>query len=79
MALAHPDRIRAQIVQAPFRTTNLGANWKTGAACWADRAANEVRFEPICCRWPQRGAATSEATPTWNAMTRISGQMNSLF
>jgi pimeloyl-ACP methyl ester carboxylesterase len=43
MALAHPDRIEALIVQdAVAHNTGLGANWKTRRAFWADRAANET-------------------------------------
>jgi pimeloyl-ACP methyl ester carboxylesterase len=42
MALAHPDRIKALIVQdAVAHNEGLGANWKTRRAFWADRAANE--------------------------------------
>ncbi len=42
MALAHPERIVALIVQdAVAHNTGLGANWKTRRAFWADRAANE--------------------------------------
>src|SRR6266446_1871351 len=42
MALAHPDRIEALIVQdAVAHNTGLGENWKTRRAFWADRAANE--------------------------------------
>jgi pimeloyl-ACP methyl ester carboxylesterase len=42
MALAHPDRIEALIVQdAVAHNQGLGANWKTRRAFWADRAANE--------------------------------------
>jgi pimeloyl-ACP methyl ester carboxylesterase len=42
MALAHPDRIDALIVQdAVAHNEGLGANWKTRRAFWADRAANE--------------------------------------
>jgi len=38
-------------------------------------AANESALRAnLFVGWPQRGRATSEATPTWNAMTRISGQ-----
>ena len=43
MALAHPDRIEALIVQdAVAHNEGLGANWKTRRAFWADRAANET-------------------------------------
>ena len=42
MAVAHPDRIQALIVQdAVAHNEGLGANWKTRRAFWADRAANE--------------------------------------
>jgi pimeloyl-ACP methyl ester carboxylesterase len=42
MALAHPDRIEALIVQdVVAHNEGLGANWKTRRAFWADRAANE--------------------------------------
>ena len=42
MALAHPDRIEALIVQdAVAHNEGLGANWKMRRAFWADRAANE--------------------------------------
>jgi pimeloyl-ACP methyl ester carboxylesterase len=42
MALAHPDRVEAMIVQdAVAHNEGLAANWKTRRAFWADRAANE--------------------------------------
>jgi pimeloyl-ACP methyl ester carboxylesterase len=42
MALAHPDRIEALIVQnAVAHNEGLGALWKPRRAFWADRAANE--------------------------------------
>jgi pimeloyl-ACP methyl ester carboxylesterase len=41
LALAHPDRIEALIVQdAVAHIEGLGALWKTRRAFWADRAAN---------------------------------------
>jgi len=43
MALAHPDRVEALIVQdAVAHNEGLGANWKTRRAFWANRAANEA-------------------------------------
>jgi pimeloyl-ACP methyl ester carboxylesterase len=43
MVLAHPERVRALIVQdAVAHNEGLGANWKTRRAFWADRAANEA-------------------------------------
>jgi pimeloyl-ACP methyl ester carboxylesterase len=42
MALAHPERVEAIIVQdAVAHNEGLGANWKTRRAFWADRAPNE--------------------------------------
>ena len=42
MALAHPDRTMALIVQdAVAHDEGLGANWQTRRAFWAERAANE--------------------------------------
>jgi pimeloyl-ACP methyl ester carboxylesterase len=42
MALAHPERVEALIVQdAVAHNEGLGANWTTRRAFWADRAANE--------------------------------------
>ena len=42
MALAHPERVDALIVQdAVAHNDGLGANWKTRRAFWQDRAANE--------------------------------------
>src|SRR5205823_6642848 len=42
MALAHPDRIEALIVQdAVAHNEGLGANWKTRREFWKDRATNE--------------------------------------
>jgi pimeloyl-ACP methyl ester carboxylesterase len=43
MALTHPDRVQALIVQdAVAHNEGLGANWKPRRAFWADRAANEA-------------------------------------
>jgi pimeloyl-ACP methyl ester carboxylesterase len=42
MALAHPDRIEALIVQnSVAHNEGLGENWKTRRPFWADRATNE--------------------------------------
>ncbi len=41
MALAHPDRVEALIVQdAVAHNEGLGATWKTRRAFWADRASH---------------------------------------
>jgi pimeloyl-ACP methyl ester carboxylesterase len=43
MALAHPDRVEALIVQdAVAHNEGLGENWKTRRAFWANRTANEA-------------------------------------
>ena len=43
MALAHPERVEALIVQdAAGHNEGLGANWKTRREFWKDRAANET-------------------------------------
>jgi pimeloyl-ACP methyl ester carboxylesterase len=77
MALAHPDRIEALIVQdAVAHNEGLGANWKTRRAFWADRAANESTLRTNLLSLRRRGRAMSGTIPTWNAMTRISGPMN---
>ena len=42
MALAHPERVEALIVQdAAGHNEGLGANWKTRREFWKDRAPNE--------------------------------------
>lgn len=42
MALAHPERVQALIVQdAVAHNEGLGANWATRRAFWTDRPANE--------------------------------------
>jgi len=43
MALAHPERVAALIVQnAVAHDEGLGVSWKTRRAFWADRATNEI-------------------------------------
>ncbi|HEX5491924.1 MAG TPA: alpha/beta hydrolase [Candidatus Udaeobacter sp.] len=43
MALAHPDRVEALIVQdGVVHNEGLGGNWKTRGDFWKDRAANEA-------------------------------------
>ena len=45
MALQHPERIEALIVQdAVAHNDGLAASWKPRRAFWADRAANEASF-----------------------------------
>lgn len=45
MALAHPERVEALIVQnAVAHNEGLGPNWNVRRAFWADRAANEAKL-----------------------------------
>jgi pimeloyl-ACP methyl ester carboxylesterase len=45
MALAHPERVEALIVQdAAGHNEGLGASWKTRREFWKDRAANETEL-----------------------------------
>ena len=45
MALAHPERVQALIVQdAVAHNEGLGANWVTRRAFWADRSSNEEKL-----------------------------------
>ena len=45
MALAHPERVQALIVQdAVAHNEGLGANWATRRAFWADRPAHEEKL-----------------------------------
>jgi pimeloyl-ACP methyl ester carboxylesterase len=45
MALAHPERVRALIVQdAVAHNEGLGVNWATRRAFWADRPAYEAKL-----------------------------------
>jgi pimeloyl-ACP methyl ester carboxylesterase len=45
MALAHPERVEALIVQdAVAHNEGLGVNWVTRRAFWADRAGNEEKL-----------------------------------
>src|SRR2546421_10878411 len=47
MALAHPERIEALIVQdAVAHNEGLGAKWKTRRGLWADRASNRRTARP---------------------------------
>ena len=81
MALAHPERIEALIVQdAVAHNEGLGANWKTRRAFWADRAANESALRTNLSLWlATRAHAMLGTIRTWIATTLISGPTNSIF
>jgi len=55
MALAHPERIEALIVQDAVRTTRAwGRLEAAGGPFWADRTANESTLRTISCRCRRR-------------------------
>ena len=65
MALAHPDRVEALIVQdAVAHNDGLGANWKTRRPSGRTAPHTRPRCGPTCSRWQRREHGTS-------AMTRI--------
>jgi pimeloyl-ACP methyl ester carboxylesterase len=77
MALVHPDRIVALVVQdAVAHNEGLEANWQPRRAFWAYRAVNESALRKISSRCLRRGRAMSGTIPMRNAMPRISGPMN---
>jgi pimeloyl-ACP methyl ester carboxylesterase len=62
MALAHPERIEALIVQdAVAHNEGLGANWKTRRAFWSDRAANESALRTNLLSLQNQGTIQPEA------------------
>ena len=53
MALAHPERVQALIVQdAVAHNEGLGANWKTRREFWADRKGNESALRTNLLSFP---------------------------
>ena len=77
MALAHPERVQALIVQdAVAHNEGLGANWATRRAFWADRPATKKRCAKTCCRWQPRRRAISETIRRLSSMTPIFGPMS---
>src|SRR5216117_4274672 len=79
MALTHPERIEALIVQdAVAHNEGLGANWKPRRAFWADRAANESALRKnLMSLATTTGRVTLGATRISSTTTRICGRMNS--
>ena len=77
MALTHPDRIEALIVQdAVAHNEGLGRIGSRVGPFGQIARPTKARFAQISCRCRRRGRAMSGTIPTWNAMTRISGPMN---
>ncbi len=68
MALAHPDRIEALIVQdAVAHNEGLGRELEGAARVLGrSRGEREQRCAPTFCRWRPRGRVTSGTTRTWN-------------
>jgi pimeloyl-ACP methyl ester carboxylesterase len=80
MALAHPDRVQALIVQdAVSHNDGLGANWATRRAFWADRPAHEAALRTNLLSLATTKHATSETIRAPNFMTRTFGPMNTHF
>ena len=73
MALAHPERVDALIVQdAAGHNEGLGANWKTRREFWRDRAAHErCAAHKSAFAGKRREPGTSGTIQMWIAMTRI--------
>src|SRR5229473_2739176 len=79
MALAHPERVEALIVQdAVAHNEGLGSNWKTRREFWKDRAPNESALRTNLLSLATTRRTMSETIRTWNATALISGQMNSI-
>ncbi len=71
MALAHPERVEALIVQdAVAHNEGLGANWKKLAR------PTKARFAQIFCRCRRRGRAMSGTIRMWSVMILICGPTN---
>ena len=80
MALAHPDRIEALIVQnAVAHNEGLGATGRLGARSGPIAPPTRARSAPISSRCPRRGPGTSGTIPMSSATTRISGATNAPF
>jgi len=77
MALVHPDRIVALIVQdAVAHNEGLARIGKRAGHFGPIAPPTKAHFAPISCRWPPRARATSETIPTRIATTQIFGLMS---
>src|SRR5262245_33758184 len=75
MALAHPERVEALIVQdAVAHNEGLGATWKPRRAFGPIALPTKARCAQVSCRSRRRGPAISETIRTWSATTRICGR-----
>ncbi len=79
MALAHPDRIEALVVQdAVAHNEGLGTNWKARRAFWADRAANESTLRTNLLSLPTTRTRHVGNDPNVERYDPISGSMSLL-
>ena len=77
MALAHPDRVEALIVQnAVAHDEGLGATGRYGVRPGWTVPHTRPRCEPTCFRWTPRGRDTSATTRTPRSTIQISGPTN---
>jgi pimeloyl-ACP methyl ester carboxylesterase len=80
MALAHPERVQALIVQdAVAHNEGLGANWATGGHSGRTGLLMKKRCAKTCCRLQPRRRAISETIRRSSSMTRIFGPMSTHF
>jgi len=80
MALAHPERVEALIVQdAVAHNEGLGENWKPRREFWKDRAAHESSLRGNLLSLATTRTRHVGTTRTWIAMTPICGPTSSLF
>ena len=80
MALAHPERVKALIVQnAVAHNDGLGAIWATRRASWTTGLPMKAHCGRICCRLQRLSRVMLEATQKLNPTTPIFGRTSSLF
>src|ERR1700726_4806879 len=66
MALSHPERINAFIVQMPWHTMKAwGPFGRRDGLFGPIVQPTKSSYAQICCRWQQRGRATWARTPMW--------------
>jgi pimeloyl-ACP methyl ester carboxylesterase len=80
MALVHPERVEALIIQdAVAHNEGWARIGKRGARFGPIASLTKTHFAAICFRWPQRGPAMSGTIPMWSVMIRICGRTNFTF
>ena len=77
MALAHPERVEALIVQdGVTHNEGLGVNWLTSREFWKIARRTRRRFAPICFRSRPQRSAMSPMIPPLSFTIRIYGPTN---